>query len=241
MSAPDPRRDDDELLAAELALGLLDPADRAAAEARLASDAELAALHARWLEQAAALLDGADAAPPAAVWTAIETRLPANDDAQPALSTKREVRRWQGATLVASAIAASLLVALAVRPPAPPPPAPVAAPQPVQPLVAVLTGQESKATVSVRIDRAHGILAVAPAKLALGASVPELWVIGSDKTPRAIGVVAADARTTTAAPPQALAMLAAGATLAISVEPVGGSPTGKPTGPVILTGVIAAT
>jgi anti-sigma-K factor RskA len=30
--------------------------------------------------------------------------------------------------------------------------------------------------------------------------------------------------------------LVAGATLAISVEPIGGSPTGQPTGPVILTG-----
>jgi anti-sigma-K factor RskA len=32
-----------------------------------------------------------------------------------------------------------------------------------------------------------------------------------------------------------------GATLAVSVEPVGGSPTGQPTGPVILTGKLTAT
>ena len=35
-------------------------------------------------------------------------------------------------------------------------------------------------------------------------------------------------------------VMAAGVTLAISVEPLGGSPTGKPTGPVILSGKLQA-
>jgi anti-sigma-K factor RskA len=39
----------------------------------------------------------------------------------------------------------------------------------------------------------------------------------------------------------AAALMAAGATLAISVEPKGGSPTGQPTGPVILSGKITLT
>jgi anti-sigma-K factor RskA len=33
--------------------------------------------------------------------------------------------------------------------------------------------------------------------------------------------------------------IAPGATLAISIEPLGGSPTGLPTGPVVATGVVA--
>ena len=37
----------------------------------------------------------------------------------------------------------------------------------------------------------------------------------------------------------AAALIAPGATLAISLEPLGGSPTGAPTGEVILTGKIA--
>ncbi len=36
--------------------------------------------------------------------------------------------------------------------------------------------------------------------------------------------------------PEHARALVAGATLAISVEPIGGSPTGQATGPVILTG-----
>jgi anti-sigma-K factor RskA len=32
--------------------------------------------------------------------------------------------------------------------------------------------------------------------------------------------------------------MSAGATLAISIEPPGGSPTGLPTGPVVFTGVL---
>ena len=43
-----------------------------------------------------------------------------------------------------------------------------------------------------------------------------------------------------ALPPTLVGQLGAGAKLAVSVEPAGGSPTGAPTGPVILVGEIAA-
>ena len=41
-------------------------------------------------------------------------------------------------------------------------------------------------------------------------------------------------------PAEAARVMGAGVTLAISVEPLGGSPTGKPTGPVILSGKLQA-
>lgn len=238
MSAVGAPREEDGILAAEFALGLLDRPEHAAAEARFAAEPELAALRDRWLEDLATLLDVPDAEPDPAIWTAIAARLPANDDREAGSAGRSALRLWQGATFAAAAVAAALLVALVTRAPLPPPPVAIA--RPVAPLVAVLTGAKSKATVAVRIDRASATLTVAPSNLHLAEHVPELWLIPADKTPRAIGVIAANARTTAVAPPVIAALIDAGATLAISVEPAGGSPTGKPTGPVILTGVIAA-
>ncbi len=64
-------------------------------------------------------------------------------------------------------------------------------------------------------------------------------MIPAGQSPRSLGVIAAGTPGWTRAPTKAAPALAAGATLAISVEPIGGSPTGAPTGPVILTGKIS--
>ncbi len=58
MSGTPPARDEDELLAAELAFGLLDASERQAAEARLAGDAPFAAAYRRWEAHAATLATG---------------------------------------------------------------------------------------------------------------------------------------------------------------------------------------
>ncbi len=84
-------------------------------------------------------------------------------------------------------------------------------------------------------------MAPAPTGIDIGAHSAELWVIPADGKPRSLGTIAAATPGWTKAPTPALASLAPGATLAISVEPLGGSPTGQPTGPVILSGKIAAT
>jgi anti-sigma-K factor RskA len=71
--------DDDELLAAELAFGLIEGEELRNAEARLRVDAAFAAAHGRWQARSAAMFTDAGEAPPAAVWNTIEARLPAND------------------------------------------------------------------------------------------------------------------------------------------------------------------
>jgi anti-sigma-K factor RskA len=66
----------------------------------------------------------------------------------------------------------------------------------------------------------------------------ELWAIPANaKRPEPLGVI----------PPSGTLRIAAlarpigeGATLAISIEPQGGSPTGQPTGPVVFTGALRA-
>lgn len=224
--------DEDDLLAAELALGLLDEAEAAAAHDRLRHDAAFAHAHARWQAYAAGLAADLGETPPARVWSAILAQLPANDN----LVTS--MRLWR-----AGAIAASLLVlALGINDWqrahfAPPPPAPLRAAQPA-PLVAVLSGKAG--VVSVNFDPASGRLASVVSGVDAGPRAVELWVIPADGRPRSLGLLSQAHPGWRRAPGRASAALQAGVTLAVSLEPAGGSPTGLPTGPVILTGKLAS-
>lgn len=237
MSADDPLSDEDELLAAEIAFGLIDGDESRAAVARLTTEAAFAAAHRRWLGYAAGLLAGPDSVPSPAVWRAIAARLPANDVG----ISRATLRRWQAGTAAASAAAIVLAVIAIDRSQPLPTPAPVIvqAPRPAAPLVAVLTGGPGKGVLTVTFDSATGRLTSAPAGLAIGDRAAELWVIPPGQSPRSLGVIAAGAPGWTSAPAAAATAIAPGATLAVSVEPPGGSPTGQPTGPVILTGTVA--
>jgi anti-sigma-K factor RskA len=229
--------DDDELLAAELAFGLLDGGERDAAETRLGSDGDFAAAHARWQAYAAAMASDAGEAPRSSVWSAIEARLPAND-AAPAASPRASLRWWQAGTLAASAAAMVLGMVALQKPQTVFVRVPVAQPASA-PMVAVLTGKKGFVTVSV--DPATGRMTSAANGLDLGAHSPQLWVIPADGKPRSMGVMNASAPGWARIPATASSVMAAGVTIAVSVEPVGGSPTGQPTGPVILTGKLTAT
>jgi len=227
--------EDDELLAAELAFGLLDPAERQAAETRLVSDAAFAQAHARWQGYAAAMVDHPGEAPSASVWSAIEARLPANDVAPAAPAS---LRWWQAGTLVASAAAVVLGVVALHKPQTIIERVPVAQAASA-PMVAVLTGKKGFVTVS--FDPASGRMTSAVTGLDIGDHSPQLWVIPADGKPRSMGVMNASAPGWAKVPATASSVMAAGVTIAVSVEPVGGSPTGQPTGPVILTGKLTAT
>ena len=67
----------------------------------------------------------------------------------------------------------------------------------------------------------------------------ELWIIPADGTPRSLGLVTGDGPHRMDVPADMAAHFAEAATLAISVEPEGGSPGDAPTGPVIASGALA--
>lgn len=229
----DPLREEDDLLAAELAFGLLDGEELRAAEQRLDTDPDFAAAHRRWQDHAVSLVDGVDEPPSPSLWARVTARLPANDTG--VADARKSVRRWQIGTLVAS-MAAALLGVIAVErgqgPIAPPTQQrPVAAP----PLVAMLSGAD-KSVVGVSFDRDSGRLIAAPSGLSIADHDAELWVIPAGGKPASLGVIAAARPHVLRPSTDRTRALVAGATLAISVEPIGGSPTGQPTGPVILTG-----
>ncbi|MGB7655573.1 MAG: hypothetical protein WBL74_08830, partial [Novosphingobium sp.] len=81
--------EEDDLLAAELALGL--EADHAA-RARMANDAAFAQRVAWWEQQLAGLASDAGQDPPAELWPRIAAALPQNDNAA---GVGRSVLRWK--------------------------------------------------------------------------------------------------------------------------------------------------
>lgn len=222
---------EDELLAAEFALGLLDAPEFGGAEARVAHDPAFADL-VEWWRAELHMIYAPAVVPPSHLWRAIETRLATNDDAPAA-------NPWKWATAAMSAVAAALLGVIALRPE----PAPVVKQVsqtsiPAPPLLANLSGARGS-VVTISYDPGTHAAIVSPVVLRAGARDAELWVIpdGSSK-PVSMGVIDAKSPRVRRLDAAQAALMAAGATLAISLEPIGGSTTGSPTGPVVATGKI---
>ena len=68
---------------------------------------------------------------------------------------------------------------------------------------------------------------------------PELWLIPAGQKPISVGMIMPDKPTTLVLDAALLSQLGPTAALAVSVKPIGGSPTGQPTGPVIAKGAIS--
>jgi anti-sigma-K factor RskA len=65
----------------------------------------------------------------------------------------------------------------------------------------------------------------------------ELWMLpGGDAPPRSLGLITTHETQYVELPAEVVRLLNGAAGMAMSVEPRGGSPTGKPTGPVLYSG-----
>lgn len=237
-----------DLLAAELAMGLLDGNERAEAEALAAHDPDFRATVARWSAHLAPMLDEVDPVePPAKAWSRIESRIESRSQstgvAAPSnvVQLRRKVNLWRGYSLAATAIAASLALFLVARPDASPTPAPApttaAAVAPT--LVAMMQSDEGPARLVATYDPASRRLIVAAAAGMAPAAghAHELWLIpAAGGKPHPMGIVSAVAPNKMDVPIPMAGEVREGATFAVSVEPPSGSPTGLPTGPVIASG-----
>ncbi len=223
----------EDVAAAELALGLLEGEERGAALRRVLAEPGFAAQVEWWRSRLAVLFDlwPERAAPPH-----LAARIEASLDGTPAPAQTSRFA-WPALAAATSAIAASLLLFVMVRPE---PTVPVSQPTPVARPTSVLVAMlgDAKSPVAAVYDPANGALRVAAGPGVPDARVAQLWVIGSDGVPHSLGLLSG--RPTLLAPKGVdRGRIAPGATLAISVEPLGGSPTGLPTGPVVATGVVA--
>ena len=167
------------------------------------------------------------------VWAAVSRRL-FGDDVGAGAAPPR-VRRWRAWQLAAAAglVAVALIVGLIVRQVAPPP---------LQTLAVLGT---DAAHPVWRLERRPPLTAltievVGTVPEAAGKSY-ELWALPPGGAPVSLGLLPGSGRAERAlSEPQRLALLASDK-VAVSIEPAGGSPTGSPTGPiVIVTNVPAA-
>jgi anti-sigma-K factor RskA len=217
----------DELLAAEYALGVLGGAEREIAARRVAREGAFAAMVAAWNERLAPWAGEIDeVAPPPQVWERIGASLP---------QQAARARLWDSLAFwrifaLAGVLAAACLAVVIY----------LGAARPGEPLVAAIDGGGQRSFVAT-VDTRHGTIAVVPATFAGDATrVPELWLIPPGGKPLPVGLLNGDKPVVIAIPAALVAHTASGATLAVSLEPPGGSPTGAPTGPVIGAGKLTA-
>ena len=237
--------DDDipDMAAAELALGLLEGEERAHALRRMLAEHGFAQEVERWRTHLAQLFDlwPAMDAPPG-VLERVERTIDGPEAVTPPPVAAKRSLFWPVAAGLSSVAAAAMLAVIVTRPalvpgPAPQPPAVAAAPAPI--LLASIDRGKAGAPVTAVYDPNSAALRLTAATLAEADRSAELWVIAGDGVPHSLGLLKTTGASSFTIGGDNRARLAAGAVLAVSIEPVGGSPTGLPTGPVVGTGALA--
>lgn len=227
-----------DFLAAELALGLLDGADLLAARGQVASDPAFAAAVADWEGKLTPLFDEiSPAKPDPALWARIASALDAAPDGGEVLELRRTVRRWQW-TAALSAAAALVIAVLAGPVLLTSPPAAVPGPAP---MVASMELPDTQLRLGLTWMPDRGELMVNAAGMARdGVHDHELWVVPANGKPLSLGVVIPGEACRVPLSPALAAQLGAGATVALSVEALGGSVSGAP-GAVVASAELSAT
>ena len=212
-----------DALAAEYVLGTLEAREAAEVARALERDADLAAAVARWDARFAPLTAlTLPEAPPPDLWSRIEAAL----DPTPRPPARRAwFDAWKLGTFGAAAVAAGLAAFLLLRPP----------PQP-QLMTVLLTEREQPAWL-VQADAEGLRLAALNTRPAPPDRVLELWALPQGAAaPTSLGLIPHDGRLTVR---PATIRPHPGMLIEITLEPPGGSPTGRPTGPVQFIGRLA--
>jgi anti-sigma-K factor RskA len=223
--------DGSDLLAAEYVLGVLGAAEWRQAQQRLAHDHAFANAVAFWEERLNTLAAEVEpVAPPARTWNLIARSLKARGTTAPRESLWQSLAFWRSFALGAAALTAASIAALTFI---------VTAPPPRPPLVATLGPANGQPSFLATVNADGTSLTIVPAALVAGADAQhsvELWLIpAGEATPRELGLIEAARPVRLDVPRELVARLTGDATLAVSIEPLGGSKTGLP-GPVVATG-----
>jgi anti-sigma-K factor RskA len=212
-----------DALAAEYVLGTLEAREAAEVARALPADPALAADVARWEARLAPMLRLAPPeAPPPDLWARIEAAL----DPAPAPAASGWWRRlaepWRVGALGATALAAGLAALVLLRP----------APAPHY-MTVLLTSQEQPAWL-VQADAEAIRLSSLNTRPPPPDRVLELWALPQGATaPTSLGLIPPDGRITVR--PGAIRP-SPGMLIEITLEPPGGSPIGRPTGPIQFIG-----
>ena len=223
MSGWSPDYEDDIAVAAEYVLGVLPPEEQARAEERLGADPAFRDLVARWADDFASLTDDIPAIqPPPTLERQILRRL--FGEAEPR-------RRWSlWPALLGGAVAAGLAL-WAVNPAF----LGRAAPE----LAAHIAAEDGSLVVEARfdVDTRQLVVERTAGETPEGQDL-ELWLVHvADSTTTSLGVLPREAGGIIEISAPLAAQFQDNA-LALSLEPLGGSPTGQATGPVVAVGPI---
>lgn len=223
--------EDDRVLVAEYALGLLEGGERAALARRIASEPVLATDLRLWRSRLATLdAEFAEVTAPAGVLPRLESRL---FGAPVRGGWWNSLALWRGLTAVAAAVA---VIAVGVNLLQPRVDANALATQ----LVAAIQAQEGSGVEFVALyDQATGEVRITSLK---GAAVPdkdfELWYIKGEQPAVSMGVIPVDQRKEIPLDAAAKASIEPGTVLAVTLEQKGGSPTGVAQGPIVAVGTV---
>lgn len=218
----------DDMLAAEFALGLLQGAELDSARGKMVADRNFARLVADWQECLVAMTDGVDPVKPSrkARRALLKRLFP-----EPKVPLSQRVWVWKGASFAALLMAGYLGLQ-------------VMGPQGgdgTEPIFAAqLASENNSLHVMAVMDPIRG--GVALHRVAGGAKPGrslELWAILPDQAPISLGTLPIHDRGRLLVPDNLLEH-AAKITFAISDEPLGGSPTGSPTGDVLAASMVNA-
>jgi anti-sigma-K factor RskA len=225
-----------DLLAAEYVLGVLGAAERRQAQQRLAHDQTFANAVAFWEERLGGLAGPVEpVAPPARTWSRIARSLKARDSTAPRESLWQSLAFWRSFALGAAALTAASIAVLTFI---------VTSPPPRPPLIATLAPASGQPSFLAAVNAGGTSLTIVPAALVSGADPQhsvELWLIPAGETvPRAVGLIEPARPVRLEVPRELVARLTGDAALAVSIEPLGGSKTGLPTGPVVASGKLTS-
>ena len=220
-----------ELLAGEYVLGVLSGAARRRFERLMIDSRELRAEVLAWEQRFAAwTLRLEPVEPPRRLWWRLMSEV--RKDARPRGAAYRNTF-WRAWAVAATVVIAVMVVGERVLPPSEQKPSAIA-------MVNDSAGQTwwmiSVHPEMKRID----MKAVMPSPAPAGHSY-ELWMLHDSGNPEPMGILNSDGTASESVSAELLARLDSVKTLAVSLEPAGGSPTGLPTGPVLFTAVLVRT
>jgi anti-sigma-K factor RskA len=224
--------DEQKLVAAEYVLGVLDPTERRIAARQIERVPALALEVADWERRLGGLADGvAPIAPPPELWGRIEGTIAPGATSTPAAKPGlwQSLEFWRSFAIASTAMAAASVFTLAYTGFAP-----TASRTPMLATLGQTSGQPG--FVAAVSSDGRSLTIVPAALLASDERSMQLWLIPAGDRPHSLGLIARGQPVRLNVPPELAGRLTTDTTLAVSLEPLGGSPTGQPTGPVVANG-----
>ena len=212
-------------LAADYAIGLMPASARRRFEQLLVDDAALRRELAHWQETLASLTEALPERPvPDRVWHSITARIEPQVLHVP---EKRQFWNWLRLTAAACSIVALVFIGSLYN-------------RDDARYSATLLSTDAKPALKVEAHADY--LQVEPLTLAAvdADRSLELWAIPDGGTPISLGVVPVGGKGKVELSEAQKVLIGKPITLAVTLEPKGGSPTGQPTGPVLYQGALAA-